>query len=275
VALSLVAGLAVAEFEIEFFDVARVVWRGWCALQHLLNIPAKGPERWGDVVAWDLVVRLSADEPFFGPWRVEPVLDVVQRLMAVDSHHPGRPPIVAVDGRSASGKTTLADQLARAVPGSSVVHTDDIAWRHAVFDWVPMLVDGVLWPLHQGRPVALRPAAWQEHHRPGAINVPHDAALVVIEGVGAGRREVAHLTDAIVWVQADLDAIEQRNAARLAAGEIDPINSVAWMAEEIPFIAEQRTWERATIIVAGASDLMHDRSHVVVADPIIQHEAGP
>src|SRR5204863_6233485 len=111
----------------------------------------------------------------------------------------------------------------------SVVHTDDTAWRHSVFDWVGVLIEGVLRPLRQGRSVALRPPAWDEHDRPGSIDVPANAALVIIEGVGAGRQEVRHLVDAVVWVQSDLDEIERRNAVRIEAGEIDPINSAAWM----------------------------------------------
>jgi hypothetical protein len=38
-----------------------------------------------------------------------------------------RPVVLAVDGRSSSGKTTLAARLRDAVAGSAVVHTDGIA----------------------------------------------------------------------------------------------------------------------------------------------------
>ncbi|MEN3308600.1 MAG: hypothetical protein V7603_4802 [Micromonosporaceae bacterium] len=50
--------------------------------------------------------------------------------------------------------------------------------------------------------------------------------------MGAGRREVARLIDAIVRVQSDADEIERRNPARVAAGEADPVNSAVWMADE-------------------------------------------
>jgi hypothetical protein len=75
------------------------------------------------------------------------------------------------------------------------------------------------------------------------------------------------LVDAIVWVQADADQTDRRNAARVAAGEADPVNFTAWMAEELPFVADQRPWERATIVVAGSPVLPHDPSQVLVADP--------
>lgn len=52
--------------------------------------------------------------------------ELVRRLLS--AHHSGRTPMVAVDGRSASGKTTPARQLAATIPGARVVHTDDVAW---------------------------------------------------------------------------------------------------------------------------------------------------
>ncbi len=215
-------------------------------------------------------MRLFPEEPSFGPWRVEPLTVLAQQLQQAAGSPVGRPPIVAIDGRSSSGKTTLAGRLQQVVPGSSVVHIDDVAWRQAVFDWAYLLTDGVLRPLRDGHPVAFRPPAWDRHGRAGAIDVPRHASLVIVEGVGAGRREVAQHVDAIVWVQSDADQTDQRNAARVAAGEVDPINFASWMAEELPFLADQRPWERATIVV-GAPGLPHPPSEVLVADPSLPH----
>jgi MFS family permease len=46
-----------------------------------------------------------------------------------------RPLVVALDGRSSSGKTTLAGRVAGAIPATAVVHTDAIAWWHSRFGW--------------------------------------------------------------------------------------------------------------------------------------------
>ena len=78
-------------------------------------------------------MSLSEEEPAAGPWRVAPLSELVHRVRAATGEPQGRPPIVAVDGRSSSGKTSLARRLAEAVPGSAPVHTDDIAWRHSAF----------------------------------------------------------------------------------------------------------------------------------------------
>ena len=69
----------------------------------------------------------------------------------------GRPVVLAVDGRSNGGKTTLAARIGEAVPGSAVVHTDDIAWAHSRFGWTDLLIEGILVPVRQGLPVSYRP----------------------------------------------------------------------------------------------------------------------
>jgi hypothetical protein len=56
----------------------------------------------------------------------------------------------------------------------------------------------------------------------------------VVENVGSSRRDLAHLLDAGVWVQSDLDELDRRNAVRVQAGEISPENHDSWMAEEFP-----------------------------------------
>lgn len=91
--------------------------------------PQDGPVGHGGVV-----MSLPAGEPAAGPWRVAPLAELLGVLEQVAGTPTGRPIVVAVDGRGASGKSTLAEQLHRAVPASTVVHTDDVAWHHSFFD---------------------------------------------------------------------------------------------------------------------------------------------
>jgi hypothetical protein len=204
-------------------------------------------------------------EPFVQGWRVVPIGVLVDRVRRHVGAPVGRPAVLAVDGRSSGGKTTLADRLAAVVPGAVVVHTDDVAWWHAAFDWVNLLVDGVLAPVRRGAAVSYRPPKWDERGRAGAIEVPTGASLVIIEGVGAGRRELTELLDGVVWVQTDPEVTARRDAVRVAAGETTPSNCAAWMAEEGPFVAAQRAWERAFVTVCGAPTLPHDpRTDVVI-----------
>lgn len=196
-------------------------------------------------------------EPAAGPWQVLPLTDLARLLLGAGSPV-DRPAVVGVGGRSSSGKTTVAGRLARVIPGSVVVHTDDIAWHHAVLDWDDLLRTGVLEPARRGRSVAYRPPKWNEYGRTGAVVVPAGARALIVEGVGATRRTLAPLLDASVWVQADAAELDRRNETRVAAGEITPANHRAWMAEEEPFLLDDRAWERADVIVAGTPELPHD-----------------
>ena len=220
-------------------------------------------------------MNLPPGEPPAGPWRPEPVASVAARLAAPAGPPGGRPAVVAVDGRSSSGKTSLSRRLAEAVEGAAVVHTDDVAWWHAAFDWAGLLAEGVLEPVRAGRAVAYRPPGWVSRDRPGAVTVPAGITLLVVEGVGSSRRALAHLLDASVWVQSDLEELDRRNAARVQAGEISPGDFDSWMAEEVAFLAADRPWERADLVVTGTPSLPHDaRTELVVADPPRPPAAG-
>jgi hypothetical protein len=226
-----------------------------------------------------MALQLAPEEPEAGPWRVEllsTVADSVTRR-GPDRGGSGRPAVLAVDGRSNNGKTTAAARIREMVPGAVVIHTDDIAWEHSRFGWADLLMNGILVPVHEGRAVSYRPPRWDEHGREGSIEVPADCPLLIIEGDGAGRREVAHLIDTLIWVQADEREAARRSAARvtnppaadLANKAVDgaPFDEEEWMAEEVPFNAAQRTWERADIIVCGTPQIPHDPATEIVIAP--------
>jgi hypothetical protein len=220
-----------------------------------------------------MALQLAPGEPEAAPWRTEPLSTVIEELTRPGAGGAvrGRPVVLAVDGRSNGGKTTLAARIGEAVPGSAVVHTDDIAWAHSRFGWADLLIEGILAPVHQGRAVSYRPPRWAEHGREGSIEVPADCPLLVIEGDGAGRREVADLIDALIWVQSDEREAERRVLTRIGKPDEPPTlqDHRDWMAEEIPFNAAQRTWERADVIVCGTPEIPCDPvTEIVVAPPL-------
>ncbi len=78
--------------------------------------------------------------------------------------------------------------------------------------------------------------------------MPAGISILIVEGVGAARRELADVVDACLWVQTDLGDLGQ-NLARVGAGELPLAVHEQWMAQEVPFLAEQRPWEQAHLIV--------------------------
>jgi len=212
-------------------------------------------------------MRLHPGEPEAVGWRVVTVPEVVRRLREASPGVTGRPRVVGIDGRGGAGKTTLAERLCRMVPGSAVVHTDDVAWHHAYFDWGVLLIENVLRPLHRGAAVEFRPEAWVARDRPGSITVPGDAGFVWVEGTGVIRQELAPWLDASLWLQGDLDEQERLLVARDGDSSEQRQHVSDWLKEELPFLLRERPWARATMIVQGPSAIAHDPDNEMVVAP--------
>ena len=116
----------------------------------------------------------------------------------------------------------------------------------------------MLAPLRRGEAVAYRPPPWDARARPGAVTVPAGCPLVVVEGVGIGRRDLAGFFDALVWVQTDRAVAWHRGLARDGGSAEQEAFWHEWEAEERPFLAAERPWERADVVVDGAPDVPHD-----------------
>lgn len=173
--------------------------------------------------------RLPVEEPDLGPWRECSLAGLADSVHVVASRRRESstrrgPLVVAVDGRSGSGKTTLAMALQSCYDVAAVVHTDDIAWHHSFFDWDGLLVSELLDPVSAGRDVSFRPEAWAVNGRDAVIHVPVGLSLLLVEGVGASRRELAPWLDAALWIQSDVvdartrDRPGHRPRARAARG---------------------------------------------------------
>jgi hypothetical protein len=226
-------------------------------------------------------MRPGPGEQPAGPWRAVQLAELAALILdGVEEAPPGVPRIVAVDGRSGGGKSTLAQRLVDAIPDSAVVHVDDVAWHAPMFDWADLLANGVLEPLRRGEAVSYRPPAWDLHNRPGGISAPSGRRLVIVEGVGAGRRELSSLIDCLVWVQSDYAEAERLGIIRDLAsgvngGEQETVEFWrAWMAAENPFLQADRPWDRADIIAAGTSPLPRPPDKVLLVSPAHSPESS-
>ena len=213
-------------------------------------------------------MHLHPEEPEARSW--EPLDDVdlaicVRALLPEQNHA-----LVLVDGRSGSGKSTFAERLARLLAGA-VVHSDDIAWRHDPIHWVDVLVDGVIAPWRRGEAVCFRPPGWVVQGRPGAVEVPPRPVLIV-EGVGAGRSELAARADLVVWVQSDRDEARRRGLRRDVELGRTPQEAEAfwdaWMRAEEPFLADDRPWSRASLVVNGTPPGAMQADSVLAPGPL-------
>ena len=150
-------------------------------------------------------MKLVPGEPHAGPWRVILANEFFKLIIGIDEKPDDRPWIIALDGRSGSGKSTISNLLLQVVPKSAVVHTDDVAWHHSFFDWSDLLIENILKPLRAGKAVSYQPPGWEPNGRSGAIEIAANLDLVVVEGVGASRTEIMPYLDHSVWIQSDFE----------------------------------------------------------------------
>ncbi|MCI0685917.1 MAG: uridine kinase [Sporichthyaceae bacterium] len=164
--------------------------------------------------------------------------------------------VVAVDGVAGAGKSTLAAGLARALDGAPIVPTDGLASHQRLFDWWPELVADVFEPLAAGRPGSYRPYDWVARRRgePHAVPV---VPVLIVEGVGAGRRELAPWLSYLIWMDADPAAAHDRGLRRdldaLGAGWEPELAEfwTGWVAAEQAHFAADPTADRADLNVPG------------------------
>jgi hypothetical protein len=182
-----------------------------------------------------------------GDWTLVAPAEFIDTLVARTEAN--APVVVGVNGRSRSGKTTLAEVLAKSGEAIEVIHTDDIAWHHSFFDWSDVLIDGLLEPLRRyGPPQSFIPKPWTERGRPGSLSIPAGTRVVVVEGVGATRRELMPWLDAAVWVNTDEAVAMERTVAL----DRDPPGLVRdWMAAERTHLSQDQPWRRSTATVSG------------------------
>jgi len=155
-----------------------------------------------------------------------------------------RPVVVGIDGRSGSGKSDLAADLAgrlAAEPsldeaGAVVVLALEDAYRgwHGLAVGLGAVASGVLEPLGRGLPGSVRTYDWhrgtlgERRHIP-APGEPAPRVLVV-EGCGAGSAVCAPFVDVLVWLDAPSDVRRERALARDGGSWADRWDD--WAAQE-------------------------------------------
>ncbi len=158
------------------------------------------------------------------------------------------PVIIAIDGRSGAGKTTLAGAVRAELPGARVLHMDDLypGWD-GLAAAVEILTDDVLAPLRHGRPGRYRRFDWHamayaEEHR-----IPAATPVLVVEGCGATVGDAGRLTDLRIWVTAATGVRKARGLTR-DHGDFAP-HWQAWAAQEDRLFAQDGTRARADLVV--------------------------
>jgi uridine kinase len=161
--------------------------------------------------------------------------------------------VIAIDGRSGAGKTSLAARL-RGTLGAPVVTLEDLygGWD-GLERGVDLLVSDVLAPLRAGRPALVPRYDWVtgQWARPWQLTPPE---TLIVEGVGAGARRAAAYASMLIWVAATASARKKRALDR--DGETFAPYWDQWAAQEDAMLARERTQDRADLVIDGMTGMV-------------------
>ncbi len=159
---------------------------------------------------------------------------------------------LAIEGRSGSGKTALAADVAGRLRAAghevTVVGMDELypGWD-GLEAAVPLLLDGVLRPFAAGA-AELTLCGWDwTRDRPGPVRTRPAGRFLVVEGTGCGAGVCAAHLSLLVWVQAPDDVRRTRALAR--DGQTYAPHWDRWALQERGHHARERTRERADAVV--------------------------
>jgi vacuolar-type H+-ATPase catalytic subunit A/Vma1 len=155
--------------------------------------------------------------------------------------------LICVDGPAGSGKTTLAEELAT-LSGAGVVHMDDLFEGWAGLPRITAQLSSLLDPLAEGRDGSYRRWDWPADAWGGTVRVP-PSPLLVLEGVGSGSLDHAHLITVLAWVEVPYDLRMSRGLERGGVGVSE--NWREWAIGEQEHFRRERTRERADVVLDG------------------------
>ncbi|MBW8794386.1 MAG: hypothetical protein JF597_12540 [Streptomyces sp.] len=183
--------------------------------------------------------------------------------------------LVGVDGHAGSGKTTFTGWLAGALGGAPVLHLDDIASHEELFAWTGRLLAQVIEPLGHGGTAHYSPYDWHTR-RFGPPRPLPPAPVILLEGVGAGRRALRPFLARLLWMELSHEEAWTRGRARDGAEQRD--FWAEWVRAEHEHFSEDPSRPYADLLVAQSQkgyEVLPGPAKTVGPDQSITHRDGP
>ncbi|MFD7894996.1 uridine kinase [Streptomyces sp. NPDC059743] len=145
--------------------------------------------------------------------------DLTEAAAALRALPPSCGPVrlIAVDGHAGSGKSTFTGRLATALGGAPVLRLDDLASHEELFAWTERLTERIIEPLRRGATARYEAYDWTLRRFIEPRELPADP-VVLIEGVGAGRRALRPYLARLLWMERAAEESWERGRRRDGPG---------------------------------------------------------
>ncbi|MFF8596371.1 uridine kinase [Streptomyces sp. NPDC015220] len=183
--------------------------------------------------------------------------------------------LVGVDGHAGSGKSTFTARLAAALDGAPVLRLDDVASHEELFAWDGRLLTEVIEPLARGASAHYSPYDWRTRRfgRPRALP---PAPVILVEGVGAGRRALRPHLARLLWMELPREESWARGRARDGAEQRE--FWTGWVAAERRHFAADPSRPFADLLVrqtAAGYEVLPGPAVTRETDRKVTHRDGP
>lgn len=168
--------------------------------------------------------------------------------------------VVAVEGRSGSGKSTVAERLRRELAGHgepvAVLSMEDLypGWE-GLARAPELLRTWVLSPLREGRTPAWRRYDWTrdrfEGRWRGLPKALNEGGTLLVEGGGSGSGAVRDLIDVLLWVEAPTSLRSARLEARKEDRDAYAPFRRMWARQEEESYAGDHPRDRADLVITN------------------------
>ncbi len=158
--------------------------------------------------------------------------------------------MIAIDGRSGAGKSSLAGRL-RAELDAPVVTLEDLygGWD-GLERGIDLLVSAVLAPLRAGRAARVPRYDWVARDWGTPWTLAPATEVLIVEGVGAGARRAAAYASLLIWIE-EPGPVRKKRALNRDGATFAPYWDM-WAAQEDAMLAREHTPERADLVLRGS-----------------------